>query len=339
MRGIFVFLSLIIGTSAALADRPVTQEESDRLQAALKEQGCSGGKMEFDDGEFEVERATCADGKTYDLEFDSSFRLIKKKQKSAQTGGGPAGKPLPKLVLFMVIDGFPQDQLVKYYDQYGSGGFKLLLDKGAWYGNNHYSHATTYTGVGHATLLSCAHPYKHGIVGNDWLDKKTKQRIYSTEDARHVYLDEPTPQHSGTSPFNMKVTTVGDELIYANGKSKVVAISGKDRSAIGLAGQSGTAYMHSTLTGRFITSDYYMEGYPEWWKGFYSGKPQDRYFGKSWDPLLPQAAYARSTSDDRPWTTRYKGLGSRFPHATAGGATSPDKAYYDAMMWTPFGDN
>ena len=96
--------------------------------------------------------------------------------------------------------------------------------------------------------------------------------------------------------------------------------------------------MHSTVTGRFITSDYYMEDYPAWWKAFYEGKPQDKYFGKSWDPLLPEEAYARSTSDDRPWTTRYKGLGSRFPHATTGGATKPDKAYYDAMMWTPWGD-
>src|SRR4051812_38207766 len=182
----------------------------------------------------------------------------------AQNTGAPGGKAPPKLVLFMVVDGFPQEQLVKYYDLYGDRGFKIFLDKGGWYGNNHYSHATTYTGVGHATLLSCAHPYKHGVVGNDWLDKKTGKRLYSTEDARHKYLDEDTPQHSGTSPFNMKVTTVGDELIYANGKSKVVTIAGKDRSAIGLAGQSGTAYMHSTATGRFITSEYYMKDYPGW---------------------------------------------------------------------------
>ena len=33
---------------------------------------------------------------------------------------GPGGKPVPKLVLFMVIDGFPQEQFVKYYDQYGA---------------------------------------------------------------------------------------------------------------------------------------------------------------------------------------------------------------------------
>jgi hypothetical protein len=79
MRGVLICLILLLSTATALADRPVTQEESERLQAALREQGCSGGKMEFDDGKFEVDDARCADGKTYDLEFDSSFRLIKKK--------------------------------------------------------------------------------------------------------------------------------------------------------------------------------------------------------------------------------------------------------------------
>ncbi len=40
------------------------------------------------------------------------------------------GNP-PKLVLFMVVDGFPQE-LVKYYDQVGKNGFRIFLDKGAW---------------------------------------------------------------------------------------------------------------------------------------------------------------------------------------------------------------
>jgi len=198
MRAILISVAFILSTGSALADRPLTPEESERLNAALNQEGCSGGKMEFEDGKFEVDNAVCADGKTYDLDFDSSFRLIKKKPEHAQAGSGPAGKPLPKLVLFLVIDGFPQEQLVKYYDQYSERGFKLLLDKGGWYGNNHYSHATTYTSVGHATLLSCAHPYKHGVVGNDWIDKKTGKRLYSTEDARFKYLDEETPEHSGT---------------------------------------------------------------------------------------------------------------------------------------------
>ena len=176
------------------------------------------------------------------------------------------------------------------------------------------------------------------MVGNDWIDKTTGKRLYSTEDARYKYLDEPTRQHAGTSPFNMKVTTVGDELLYANGKSKVIAISGKDRSSIGLAGQSGTAYMHSTETGRFITSDYYMSDYPAWWKAFYANKPQNKYFGQTWTPLLPEEAYARSVPDNRPWSTNYKGLGTRFPHASAGDPKEPNPAYYDTMIWTPFGD-
>jgi hypothetical protein len=136
----------------------------------------------------------------------------------------------------------------------------------------------------------------------------------------------------------MKVTAVGDELIYANAKSKVIAIAGKDRSAIGLAGQFGTAYMHSAATGRFITSDYYMKDYPGWWTNFHEPKPQDKYFGQTWTPLLPEEAYDRSVPDDRPWSTNYKGIGTKFPHPIGGGANQPNKSYYDAMIWTPFGD-
>jgi hypothetical protein len=49
----------------------------------------------------------------------------------------------------------------------------------------------------------------------------------------------------------MKVTTVGDELIYANGKSKVITIAGKDRSAIGLAGQHNPA-LRNFLHGEYL---------------------------------------------------------------------------------------
>src|SRR5215831_20781965 len=103
MRATLISLALILFAGTVLADRPLTQEESDKLNAALKQEGCSGGKMEFEDGKFEVDNAVCADGKTYDLDFDSAFRLIKKKPEQAQNGSGPAGKPLPKLVLFMVV--------------------------------------------------------------------------------------------------------------------------------------------------------------------------------------------------------------------------------------------
>lgn len=81
MRLLAPTLALFVGIAggAALADRPVTDQERAQLVAALQTQGCTGGKMEFDDGKFEVDDARCAAGKKYDLDFDTSFKQIKKK--------------------------------------------------------------------------------------------------------------------------------------------------------------------------------------------------------------------------------------------------------------------
>ncbi len=79
-RFLLALAGLLMAFAApARADRRVTGEEQVKLVAALTAQGCTGGKMKFDDGKFEVDDATCADGKIYDLDFDTAFKLIKKK--------------------------------------------------------------------------------------------------------------------------------------------------------------------------------------------------------------------------------------------------------------------
>ena len=70
---------LALGVAPALAGRAVTDDERAKLVSAVSAQGCSGGKMEFDDGKYEVDNARCNDGKTYDLDFNQSFQLLKKK--------------------------------------------------------------------------------------------------------------------------------------------------------------------------------------------------------------------------------------------------------------------
>ena len=59
--------------------RAVTDDERAKLVSAVSAQGCSGGKMGFDDGKYEVDDVRCNDGKIYDLDFDRSFELLKKK--------------------------------------------------------------------------------------------------------------------------------------------------------------------------------------------------------------------------------------------------------------------
>jgi hypothetical protein len=68
----------VASSTAAWADRPVTDAERAKLVSALQAEGCTGGEMEFDDGKFEVDDARCADGKKYEFEFDASFKMTKK---------------------------------------------------------------------------------------------------------------------------------------------------------------------------------------------------------------------------------------------------------------------
>jgi hypothetical protein len=78
LRLLSILAVTAFATSAAWADRPISQAEREQLVAALKADGCSGGEMEFDDGKFEVDDARCADGNKYDFEFDTGFKMVKK---------------------------------------------------------------------------------------------------------------------------------------------------------------------------------------------------------------------------------------------------------------------
>ena len=245
----------------------------------------------------------------------------------------------PALVLVIVVDGMPQEQLVKYRDLYGPGGFRLLLEDGAWFANAHHGHAATLTGPGHAAVLTGSYPYRNGIIANEWIDRNTLQQVYCTGDPAHTYIGEATGKLDGTSPANLRVGTLGDEMRYGSGGlSKVIAISGKDRGAILLAGKRGTAYMYMGKSGRFASSTYYMQAHPDWHTRYYAGRPQDQWFTQSWTLSQPEAAYARSSADGSPWIRNYSGMGQHFPFKPGRGAV-PDAAYYAALMRTPFGDD
>lgn len=84
---IVIPVTAVLATGALAKDRPITVQERPKLEGALKEAGCSGGKMEFDDdkaaahpnGKFEVDDATCQDGKKYDLTFGPNYKVLTKK--------------------------------------------------------------------------------------------------------------------------------------------------------------------------------------------------------------------------------------------------------------------
>ena len=80
----------------------------------------------------------------------------------------------PKLVVIIVIDQFRGDYLERYRDQWGEGGFRLLLEHGADFTDCNYDYANTRTAPGHATLLTGAYINGHGIMANEWWDRAEK---------------------------------------------------------------------------------------------------------------------------------------------------------------------
>ncbi|MGK5026477.1 alkaline phosphatase family protein [Janthinobacterium sp. RB2R34] len=243
----------------------------------------------------------------------------------------------PKLVVVLVVDGLPQEQVIRYSDQFGQGGFRRLLEQGAWFSDAHQAHGITVTAIGHSAVLTGAYPYQHGVIGNNWIDPVTKQSVYCTEDSAHKYIGEETKPDDGTSPARLRVSTLGDELRYATGdKSKVVTVSGKDRGAILLAGKTGTAYMYMEKTGNFASSTYYMQQHPQWVQRYQAAKPQDRYYGKSWTPLLADSAYVNDARDDI--VPAKPGARNTFPFSYYSDSGSLDGDYYSRLKSGPFLD-
>lgn len=254
----------------------------------------------------------------------------------------PGGKPIssegqPKLVVVLVVDGLPSEQVQRYRDQFGQGGFRRLLEEGASYSNAHQAHGVTVTAVGHAAILSGAYPYQHGVIGNNWIDPLTRASVYCTEDAAYTYIGEKTRAGDGTSPAKLNVDTLGDGMRYASGnRSKVVTVSGKDRGAILLAGKTGTAYMYMENSGNFASSTYYMKSHPEWVQRYQATRPQDRYYGKSWTPLLADTAYANDASDA--FYPAKVGASNSFPFSYYSESGSLDADYFNRLKSGPFLD-
>ena len=240
----------------------------------------------------------------------------------------------PKLVLQITVDQFRGDLPTRFLDRLGGGGLRYLIENGTYYSNAHYRHANTETAVGHATLFTGADPSRHGLVGNNWIDPSSGESVYNTEDARyHIIGKEPKP-HEGVSPNNILSTTIGDELVISNaGQSRVFSVSVKDRGAIIPGGHAGKAFWYSKSSGKFVTSTYYYNEYPQWVQDWNDSSPADQYRGKTWDLLQDPSTYFAKDLDDRPYEADFQPLGRTFPHQYG-----DDKYLYLRLSLSPAGD-
>ncbi len=173
----------------------------------------------------------------------------------------------PRLAVLIVIDQLGSstfDQRVPL----ATAGIRRMIGEGTWVKQLRYETAPTVTSVGHATLVTGTYPDRHGIVSNEWYDDALGRKTLSTEDDRYQILGRPPVARDCTSPWLMKMPTLGDTFKAWRKESKTVAISGKERSAILPAGYSADAVVWlDHQSGLFTTSTFYAKEMPAFLAG------------------------------------------------------------------------
>ncbi len=264
------------------------------------------------------------------------------------------GKPVGRLVVLVAIDQLRGDYLARWADHFGPGGFERLKKAGVWYSDAHIPYSCTSTGPGHASLVTGAQPAVHGIIENEWFDRKTGAKVYCCEPTGRPF-DRVPPQRAkpgeptrgtslGFSPERLLAETVADRLKETTAdRARVVSLSIKDRSAVLMAGQKPDAvYCFDNRDGLFHTGAFYREEVHPWVAEFNQSKRVNNWFSEKWERVRPSLDYklaTGSTDEAAGEAFGFNGQGRLFPHPFAGKLTTPAKGYYEALECSPAGND
>lgn len=143
----------------------------------------------------------------------------------------------PKLVVAISVDQFSSDLFSEWRGKF-TGGLKRMT-QGVVFPGGYQSHAATETCPGHSTILSGVRPSRAGIAANDWFGMRGDKydEIYCVEDE-----DVPNTTHDdyvvSLKHLSEDWHTLGDRMkSVAASKTRVFAVSGKDRGATLMAGR------------------------------------------------------------------------------------------------------
>lgn len=241
----------------------------------------------------------------------------------------------PKLVVGIVVDQMRVDYIYRYWNNFGDGGFKRLIDEGAFLRDAQYPYVPTITGPGHASIYTGTTPSHHGIVSNDRYDRTTHADIYCVADSA-VSGVGGTGAVGQRSPLQLLSTTLADEIERRTDRQgHTVGVALKDRSAILPIGRTGDeAFWFDPATGNFITSTWYMKELPRWVQDFNARGLAAQYLGNTWRPLLPLEKYHQVLPDENPYEQPLAAGGkAAFPYDLSALAKTAGPALIAATPW------
>lgn len=158
--------------------------------------------------------------------------------------------PAPKMVVIVVFDQLRADHLTRFASRFlpatgvdgKPGGFRYLMERGAWYPYTEHRQLQSMTCPGHANISTGTYPYRHGIALNSWFDVDAGEEVYCLGDPDQKIVGLSDPKRSyGVSLANLRGPVFADALSFGGHDAKVVAVSLKDRGSLLLAGHDPEA--------------------------------------------------------------------------------------------------
>ena len=246
----------------------------------------------------------------------------------------------PRLIVLVSVDQFRQDYLTRFRANFAETGlFRLVEKSGASYPECRNRHAYTYTGPGHAAMMTGCSPNGNGIIANAWLDRATNQMMNCVEDPNvHPVGCESKDRRSARL---LLTETVGDRWKAAtSGKGKVFGLAIKDRASILMAGHKADAAFW--MDGDFwVTSSAYLQELPRYLQVLNDEKKLDQFAGQTWNLLLPASKYVNNGPDENDWEDPPEHLDSDFPHEMSDSKSKGEDAndLFEHVYDSPFGND
>lgn len=158
----------------------------------------------------------------------------------------------PRLVVQIVVGSMRAGDLERYADNFTEGGFKRLMEGGAYFTEGRYDYQQTTTPVSLATLTTGAMPSMHGVIGDYWFDYTDNSIVRLTAGRR------------GDGGYHLVAPTLAETLCHHNPASKSVSLALEPTSAIVMGGRKGEIFWIEPAEAEWTTSLYYTNSMPEW---------------------------------------------------------------------------
>lgn len=175
--------------------------------------------------------------------------------------------PRPKLFVLIVAEQFRSDYLSRFTNQFTAGGFRRLMDDGAFFPDCRLA-SSSFSSTGIATIATGAYPEAHGIIAESWYDPDSKKIV-----SAHSSLTQSS--------------TLADQIAAADTRNRVLATGMNRARAELLVGR------HSVLSVEPGPEE------PAWMAAFRQSHSPDRFKNAKWQALQaePNAPPLRTLVD------------------------------------------